>query len=67
MRQLAATAFNKAIPLSDKNARKHYLTKAQTILEEARSLFPDSDKIETINKNLEIIESNLKIISTSTP
>jgi tetratricopeptide (TPR) repeat protein len=59
LRKKAATAFQSSLPVNDPKAKVVYLAEAQGYLEQALSLYPDAEQIETVKQNLNVIKKNL--------
>jgi hypothetical protein len=59
LRKQAANQYRASSGTPDSNGKKVYLSKAQTLLEEALTKYPDSSNLETIKENLEIINQEL--------
>jgi hypothetical protein len=59
LRKQAAQQYRASSSTPDATGKKVYLSKAQTLLEEAISKYPDSSNLDTIKENLEIINKEL--------
>lgn len=60
LRKRAAFAFQKAGPISDISTREAYLTEAQNYLEQALTLYPQAENLDTVRSNLVIIARDLE-------
>ncbi|MFK7871698.1 MAG: hypothetical protein AB8C84_00810 [Oligoflexales bacterium] len=60
LRQQAATAFQNAVPMSNEQARTRYLKSAQEHLQQALTLYPEAENLETVRENLAVINSTLE-------
>ena len=60
LRHQAAVAFQNAVPMSNDEARARYLKTAQEHLQQALTMYPEADNLETVRQNLAVINSTLE-------
>jgi tetratricopeptide (TPR) repeat protein len=59
LRKKAAAAFQSSMPVGDPKAKSVYLKEAEGYLEQALSMYPDAEQIDTVKENLAVIKKNL--------
>jgi outer membrane protein assembly factor BamD (BamD/ComL family) len=65
LRKKAATAFESSLPVGDPKAKNAYLKEAEGYLEQAITLYPDAEQIETVKENLNVIKKNLAQLTSN--
>ena len=64
LRQQAAAAFERALPVGDATARAAWLEEASELLRKALQDYPDADHLDTVRDNLAVITRDLDDLDT---